>query len=59
MQAGKLIEVGVLKNEVIRAAKDGDIDDPANLRNSNVFVFCGTLDTVVTPSKSNPNNQYP
>ena len=48
MQTGR-IEVDVLVNKVISAAEDRRIDDPSNLRDSNVFIFCGTLDTIVRP----------
>ena len=43
----------MLVNEVDRAAEEGQIDDPSNLVDSKVFVFCGTLDPIVKPSKSN------
>lgn len=53
------LEVGVFVNEVYRAAQSGEIDDPSNLKNSKVFIFCGTLDIIVKPGKSNSDNQCP
>ena len=40
-------------NKVVSAAEGGHIDDPLNLKDSNVFVFCGAFDPIVNPSKSN------
>ena len=45
--ADNLIQTGALVNKVISAAMAGLIDDPSNLRCSNVFILSGTLDTVV------------
>jgi len=44
-----LISVSALVAETAYAARLGSIDDPAYLRQSRIWLFSGTLDTVVNP----------
>lgn len=52
MNSSDLISLPLLWSETDAAAAIGSIDHPSNLRGSRVYVFAGTLDTVVDPGVS-------
>ena len=52
-QQPEKIDVKVLVDKAMSAAKNGQIDDPSYLKYQNVFLFSGTKDTVVVPGRPN------